>query len=201
MNSEKTMVFSEDRCRIILSGMVDSIKHLVEYAKSEQGRNFHWGYINSAIILAAHTAELLLKYKIEREGKPFEKDPQHRLYKLYTSLNNESKIRIQEEFDKLLSEANMSSDMLPDGWNSAESVFRSANRAYVDWRYLVETNPTKPRQSPDIDMNALYMAVLSVFRTTPLKDSVNTFETIPVEEIPDPDVRERALSYVHGEDA
>ena len=61
MNSGETMTFSENRCRIILPGMVDSIRYLVEFGKSEQGKNFHWGYINSAIVIAAHTAELLLR--------------------------------------------------------------------------------------------------------------------------------------------
>ena len=168
MNSEQTLVFCETKCRIILPGMVDSIKRLVECAGSEQGKDFRWGYIISAGILAAHTAELLLKYKIEREGKPFKKDSKHRLYKLYNSLSNESKVRIQEEFDKLLSEENVSPDMLPDGWNSAESVFRSANWGYVDWRYVVERKPAKPDQSADLYMRSLYTAVLSVFRTTPL---------------------------------
>ena len=142
------------------------------------------------------TPQLLLKYKIEREGKSFERD--HDLYDLYESLKNESKVKIQEEFDKLLSEANVLPNDLPNGWNSAESVFKSARQACVEWRYLIETNTRRPRQSPDIDIYALYTAVLSVFRTTPLRGSVNTFETVAIEDIPDPDVRARALNYMNG---
>ena len=197
MNSEQMMIFSEERCKIILPGMVNSIRHLIEYSESEQGRHFQWGYITSAIILAAHAAELLLKYKLEREGKSF--DRIHDLYCLYEQLEDKSKVEIQKQFDKLVSEANVPPNGLPDGWDSAESVFRSARKAHEEWRYLVETNPRRPRESPVIEPSALYTAVLSVFRTTPLRGSINTFETMAIEDIPDPDVRTRALNYMNRE--
>ena len=89
MNSEQTMIFNENMCRTMYPGMVDSIRTLFEYRNKEQGRNFSLGYINSAVILSAHTAELLLKYKIEREGKSFKKN--HNLHELYAKLKVESK--------------------------------------------------------------------------------------------------------------
>ena len=76
MRSEQTMVFNENMCRATFPGMVDSIRTLFEYSATEQDRNFRLGYINSATILSAHTAELLLKYKIEREGESFKREPQ-----------------------------------------------------------------------------------------------------------------------------
>ena len=81
MNSEKTMVFSEELCASVLPGMVESIKDLILLNRSEQRTNFLTGSVTSAIILGGHTCELLLKYKLEREGTLFE--PDHDLYKLY----------------------------------------------------------------------------------------------------------------------
>ena len=193
MHSGKTTVFSATRCANILPGMVESIKHLIECATSDQARNFRWGIITSAIVLSTHTAELLLKYKLEQEGKSF--GATHDLYDLYQKLKQESKVKIQEEFDKLVSESTVPPNGLPNGWDSAEAVFKSARRAHVEWRYLVETKLKTPRQSPDIEPSVLYTAVLSVFRTIPLRHSINTFQIMRVEDIPDPDVRERALNY------
>ena len=49
----------------------------------------------------------------------------------------------------------------------------------------------------DVHPWALYTAVLSVLRTTPFKYSINVDEpSIRVEDIPDSDVRERALNYI-----
>ena len=51
MNSKQTMIFNENMCRTVFPGMVDSIRTLIEYRTTERGRNFHAGYINSAVIL------------------------------------------------------------------------------------------------------------------------------------------------------
>ena len=48
----------------------------------------------AAIIISAQCAELLLKYKIEREG--FAIEPTHDLYHLYETLKEESKATIQK---------------------------------------------------------------------------------------------------------
>ena len=191
MNCEQTTVFSENMCRTVFPGMVDSIRALIEYSETERGRNFHAGYINSAIILSVHTAELLLKYKIEREGESFRRN--HDLHELYTKLQVESKTQIQREFDILVSEANISASDLPSNWNSVESAFNSARKFSIGWRYLPEMND----DILDVHPWALYTAVLSVFRTTPFRYSINVDEpSIRVEDIPDPDVRERALNYI-----
>ena len=191
MNSEQTMIFSDNLCAIVLLGMLQSVKDLIILSKSEEKRNFQMGFVTSAIILGGHTGELLLKYKLEREGTPFKRG--HDLYDLYELLKDESKVEIQGEFDALLSEANTSSSNLPNGWHNAESVYKSARLASVEWRYLMETNPQNPRQSPDIDPDILYTALFSVFRTTPLIHSMPTFETIAIEDLP-PDVRARAMA-------
>ena len=191
MNSEQTMIFSDNLCAIVLLGMLQSVKDLIILSKSEEKRNFQMGFVTSAIILGGHTGELLLKYKLEREETPFKRN--HDLYELYELLKDESKVAIQDEFEALLSEGNTSSSNLPNGWHNTESVFNSARLSSVEWRYLIETNPKKPRQSPDINPDILYTAVLSVFRTTPLIHSRTTFETIAIEDLP-PDVRARAMA-------
>ena len=191
MNSEQTMVFSHDLCAIVLPGMLQSVRNLIISIQNEQERNFQMGFVTSAVILGGHAGEILLKYKLEREGTSFARD--HDLYDLYELLKDESKEAIQAEFDGLLLEANTSSGSLPNGWHNAESVFKSARLASVEWRYLIEKNPRRPRQSSLIHPDSLYTAVLSVFRTTPLIHSQPTFETMAIEDIPNPDIRARAM--------
>ena len=178
MRSEQTMVFNENMCRATFPGMVDSIRTLFEYSPTEQDRNFRLGYINSATILSAHTAELLLKYKIEREGESFKKN--HNLHELYAKLQVESKTQIQREFDILVSEANISASDLPPNWNSVGAIFNSARKFSIGWRYLAEQND----DIRDVYPWALYTAVLSVFRTTPLIGFINV-EVSRGEDIPD----------------
>ena len=178
MRSEQTMVFNENMCRATFPGMVDSIRTLFEYSATEQDRNFRLGYINSVIILSAHTAELLLKYKIEREGESFKKN--HNLHELYAKLQVESKTQIQREFDILVSEANISASDLPPNWNSVGAIFNSARKFSIGWRYLAEQND----DIRDAHPWALYTAVLSVFRTTPLIGFINV-EVSRGEDIPD----------------
>ena len=178
MRSEQTMVFNENMCRATFPGMVDSIRTLFEYSATEQDRNFRLGYINSATILSAHTAELLLKYKIEREGESFKKN--HNLHELYAKLQVESKTQIQREFDILVSEVNKSASDLPPNWNSVGAIFNSARKFSIEWRYLAEQND----DIRDVYPWALYTAVLSVFRTTPLIGFINV-EVSRGEDIPD----------------
>ena len=195
MASEQKLVFSDNRCATVLMdsvlpGMLQSVKDLIILSTSER-RNFNWGFVTSAIILGGHAGELLLKYKLEREGKSF--DEIHDLYKLYQQLENESKEAIQIEFGRLLSEAEKPPAGMP-GWDSAESVIKSARLAHVESRYLIERTPKKPRQSPAIDPELLYTAVLSIYRTTPLKHSKTISEPIAIEHLP-PDVRAIVLKH------
>ena len=178
MCSEQTMVFNENICRATYPGMVDSIRTLVEYSATAQDGKFRLGYINSAIILGAHAAELLLKYKIEREGESFKKN--HNLHELYAKLQVESKTQIQREFDILVSEVNKSASDLPPNLNSVGAIFNSARKFSIGWRYLAEQND----DIRDVHPWALYTAVLSVFRTTPLIGFINV-EVSRGEDIPD----------------
>ena len=149
------------------------------------------GIAISGAVLCAHTAELLLKYKLDQEGKTFKQI--HDLHKLYLLLSNESKEEIQKEFDELVSQALLPPNGLPTGWDSAEGVFKSACCISTEWRYVIEKNP-KSRKSPVFSLDSLYTAVLSVLRTTTILGSaMQTRENMKVEDIPDPDIKARAL--------
>ena len=86
------------------------------------------------------------------------------MHELYAKLQVESKTQIQREFDILVSEVNKSASDLPPNWNSVGAIFNSARNFSIEWRYLAEQND----DIRDVHTWALYTAVLSVFRTTPL---------------------------------
>jgi HEPN domain-containing protein len=193
MDFEKVMVFDQSMCEVALPGILYSIEVLSGASKHEQGKISEMGFVISAVVICAHAAELLLKYKIEREGKSFEEI--HDLYKLYQQLEDESKEEIEREFNRLLSEANSSPDDLPNGWNSAESVFERMRNASVEWRYVVEAKPKKPRQSPDANIGLFYTAILSVFYTTSLAITRTAVKTVVKAEDLPADIRARASNY------
>ena len=134
-------------------------------------RGYILGTMTAAIIISAQCAELLLKYKIEREGHPIKQT--HDLFNLYETLKTESKAAIQKEFNK------QRTITLPNGWDSVESVFRKARHALVKWRYAVE-----PTDQSLIYPHALYIAAVSVYKTTPIQES-----GITREEVTDPAVK------------
>lgn len=187
-------MFSESMCQTVLPGLTHSCKYLVELAQDKKGQPSEMGIAISGAVLCAHTAELLLKYKLDQEGKTFEQT--HNLYNLYLPLSHESKEAIQKQFDELVSQAQMPPNGLPTGWDSAESVFKSACNISMEWRYVIERNP-KSRNSPVFSLEMLYTSVLSVLRTTTLGTITQTRETMKVEDIPDPDVRARALKAMN----
>lgn len=173
MNSEQTMVFGEELCEGVLPGMVRSISDLIRLSNAPDNKYFLFGRKVSAVILGGHVCELLLKYKLERGGTSFERD--HDLYNLYELLKDESKEAIQREFDRLLLEAKWPRSSLREGWHNAESVLKNSRLASVECRYAVET-PSDPRHVLISNPEMLFVAVLSVFRTTPLIHSTTTAE-------------------------
>ena len=183
-------VFNESMCQILLPGLTRSCEYLVKLVRNEKGQSSEMGIAISGAVLCAHTAELLLKYKLDQEGKTFKQI--HDLHKLYLLLSNESKEEIQKEFDGLVSQALLPPNGLPTGWDSAEGVFKSACCISTEWRYVIEKNP-KSRKSPVFSLDSLYTAVLSVLRTTTLGSAMQTRENMKVEDIPDPDIKARAL--------
>ena len=185
-NKQDQLTINEKYAGLLLPGMLMSVKRLIEFGssewKTEDSGAFVPGIITSAAILGGHCAELLLKYKIGQEGLYIRKT--HDLYDLYKTLNNESKAAIQKEFDELKLESEIS---LRDGWDSAESVFRKARKASFDFRYVVELNESTDK-SIDCDHRALYIAAVSVYKTTSLNS-----QSYSRERVTDPEIK-RVLS-------
>ena len=160
-NKQNKGNIDEIRLATMLPGMLKSAKVLIENSDSEwkQGdtAGLYPGEMAAAIIISAHCAELLLKYKIKQEGHVINWK-NHDLYDLYKILNSDSKAAIQKEFDEQLL-----TETPPNGWESAESVFQKTRNACMDWRYAVE-----PNDIPLAYPRGLYIAAASVYKTIPI---------------------------------
>ena len=147
---------NDNRFLGILPGMLASAETLVIKIQSEQEEGVPteatFGVMASASIMSAHCAELLLKYKIQQEGKTITKT--HDLLKLFNRLNADSQASIETEFDKAISPPGT----MPDGWDSAKSVFKKTRDASVAWRYAVESRRRITLTFPLM----IYAAALSV---------------------------------------
>lgn len=174
----------EMRLVAILPGMLMSAKVLIENsdseAKKEDTTGLYPGEVAAGIIISAHCAELLLKYKIKQEGHVINWK-EHDLYKLYKTLNADSKAAIEKEFNE-----QSSAKTSPHGWESIESVFQNARNACMDWRYAVE-----PGDIPLTYLQPLYIAAVSVYKTIPVLE----FRIIP-EEITDPVMKNDILTKI-----
>ncbi len=78
-------VFNESVCQIALPGLAHSCEYQVKLVRNEKGQSSEMGIAISGAVLCAHTAELLLKYKLDQEGKTFKQI--HDLHKLYLLLS------------------------------------------------------------------------------------------------------------------
>ena len=112
------------------------------------------GHGLAAIILAAHCAELSLKYKIQLQEGDF--PTIHNLWELYEELNTKTKSEIQDKYNE-----NRNPHM-SDKWNNVEYIFKQCQNAPIYGRYAVASEK----------MALTYFAPLltaanSVFRTTP----------------------------------
>ena len=175
---------NEGKLVAMLPGMLMAAKVLIEDSDPEWKKGdltgLYAGKTAAAIIISAHCAELLLKYKVKQEGHVINwKD--HDLYNLYRTLNADSKAAIEKKFDEQLSTV-----APPNGWESAESVFENARNACMDWRYAVE-----PDDIPLTYLQPLYMATVSVYRTIPILE----LRKIP-EEITDPVMKTDILTKI-----
>ena len=159
------IVINEELLARIVPGMLKSADDLFILNESTKDDPdlavLSLGSIVSATMISGQCAELLLKYKIQQEGKVIE--PIHDLYKLFTTLKEESKNEIKDEFEKLKEQLNTS---LPVGWDNAESVFQKARHAFVFWRYAVAVDQGSGLNT--IYPYPLYIATFSVYNTTPI---------------------------------
>ena len=160
-NKQNKAIINDTKFATVLPGMLRSAKALIECGDSEHGngdpKSLYPGTMIAATIISAQSAELLLKYKIEQEGHRIGNT--HDLYDLYKILKKESKRAIEKEFAEQTLKITP-----PDGWDTAESVFRKARNALVDWRYSVESTTVAPL----LYFHALYTAAASVYKTIPI---------------------------------
>ena len=110
-----------------------------------------YGMYQGRVILVAFAAELALKWLWELEsGKAAEKD--HALHNWFGKLTGPHQQAVEEEY---LTRTGAP----PKGWESADQVFNTCNRAFENWRYIVEED-----RFPNYVMQATHLkhATLSV---------------------------------------
>ena len=170
-NKQNKARIIETKLITVMPGMLMSAKTLIVKGDSEwkerDTEGLYPGTWVAAIIISAHCAELLLKYKIEQEGHIINRNT-HDLYYLYNLLSTDSKTAIQKKFSE-----EVLTMTLPTGWTNAESVFEKARNACKDWRYTVEHK--------DISLTylqPLYIAAVSVYKTLPISESRPTLTEV-----------------------
>ena len=112
------------------------------------------GYGLATIMLAAHCAELSLKYKIQLQEGDF--PTIHNLWELYEELNTKTKSEIQDKYNE-----NRNPHM-SDKWNSVEYIFKQCQDAPIYGRYAVAS-----AEMALTYFGPLLTAAKSVFCTTP----------------------------------
>ena len=174
---------TENKLVTMLPGMLMSAKLLISEWEKGDAEGLIPGTFAASVIMSAHCAELLLKYKIKQEGQAINWNS-HNLHYLYQTLNADSKAAIQKEYDEQLL-----SEKPPDGWKSVESVFQKTANACVAWRYAVESG-----NIPLIFPRGLYMAAASVYKTIPeLRFPVTS------KEVTDPAERAEVFNYLRDQ--
>ena len=94
------------------------------------------GILGSFLFLLGHTTELLLKFKLQLEGREIQ--PIHNLHTLFNDLSEDSKHQIEAEYKHLKDRKHPS-----DTKTSVDTLFKSHPKYHVDWRYVVQTNTGK----------------------------------------------------------
>ena len=165
----------------MLPGMLMSAKLLTVELDKEGIDGLYPGTVAAAVIMRAHCAELLLKYKIKQEEHIINWNS-HNLHCLYQTLNADSKAAIQKEYDEQLL-----LEKPPEDWKSVESVFQKTANACVAWRYAVE-----PGNIRLIYPRGLYIAAASVYKTIP----IFLKEIVTLEEVTDPARKADVFNYL-----
>ena len=170
------VAMDEANSRIVIPGMLWSARNLYESAMTvfPSDLRLSAGITGSSIMISAHCAELLLKYKLDREKRPVPTGPcAHDLNFLFKRLSDQSRNDIEREFEKLLSE---SPKPLELDWKTVETIFCKMHNAFEACRYLVqvEFSGTHSRSSEPFMFEALsiWLAALSVCKTTSIYESL-----------------------------
>ncbi|MDE0635323.1 MAG: hypothetical protein OXI43_05640 [Candidatus Poribacteria bacterium] len=147
-----------------IPGMLISAKSLIILDDNNSKANQHTYHAGSAISIAmivCHSAELLLKYKIQSEGKVVKKG--HNLYRYFDILEAKSISEIEKIFKNETPQ-----DILRPGLTDVKSIFIDHQNAFNEWRYDFATHegPRDPDRIVGICPALLYNATLSVYRST-----------------------------------
>ena len=169
MNS-KDVEFSMNKKQIslIVPGMLESAKNLIVLGSSEWKSNdlnaTVPGIICSTCMISGHCAEILLKYKLYKENKEFDKT--HNLHSLYKLLDCKSKEQIDKEFETLKSDSNLT---LQNGWNSVNEIFDKSQNVSMNIRYDAFELYDGIGSGFSYDHRAIYLAAVSIFLTTDIE--------------------------------
>lgn len=177
--SEK-IVIEKDYLEKIIPGMLMSAKTLIEELPlTPQNLNIYFfnlpGRAMSTTMIICHSCELLLKYKIQAEGNTIER--KHDLYKLFNSLENNTKTEIETIFKdetpqhSLLPEPQSLLPELQFEMTDVESILKYHNDAFTEWRYNLATGTGKF----GVRLVPLYNATLSIYKSTDIY-SYNTMQ-------------------------
>ena len=165
----------EAKMRLIIPGTLLSIGLLFNDRSKHDLRN-QAGMVISSIVLGAHCAELLLKYKLQQEGKDVYKD--HELYDLFELLDENSKNEIRKEFRGLLSKY---PKLLKPIWSEVDIVFKEMNEASMTFRYAVEGVQCKTEPTSDSKHGSpfyIFLAAMSIANTTSVLEPVDLVDTM-----------------------
>ena len=95
------------------------------------------GILSSSLILLGHTTELLLKLKLQLDGREIQSI--HNLHTLFNDLSENSKHQIVAEYKRLKDRKHPSDAK----WTHIDTLFKTHPKYHVDWRYVVQTNTGK----------------------------------------------------------
>lgn len=165
--NEKKIVIDENYLHYVIPGMFKSaemlLKELCPPDEDNRVNQFFVGIIISTGIIFCHGMELLLKYKIQQEGKEIKKD--HNLYKLFNLLKGDSKAKIEKIFEEidiikhLYDDSDKFKNMI-----SVEIILEEYQDAFTNWRYFVADTELKP----GLIIEPLYRAAMSIYKSTPI---------------------------------
>jgi hypothetical protein len=165
--NSKDVEFSMNRNQIslIVPGMLESAKNLIVFGSTQWESNDLAasvpGIIFSVCMISGHCTEIILKYKLHKKNKEFDKT--HDLHSLYNLLDCKSKKQIDEEFKTLKSNSDVA---LLNGWNSVNEILNKSQNFSMNIRYdAFELYDGKSRGF-SYDHKALYLAAVSIFLTT-----------------------------------
>ena len=162
----KEIVFHEGLLESTIQGMLKSVSVIMYYyeqSKENEREVLGFGYNISTTMILTFCIELLLKYKIQQEGKTIAST--HSLRKLFYTLDEKAQTEIKNNFEEIKSGLDLP---FLEGWDEAESVILLASDAFVEWRYLA-SNALKGNML--IAHLPLVIVAQSIYETTPMVKS------------------------------